>query len=578
MPSRGPTLADAPDAPRYTVPAGRGSGCRWMTDSPLHGLFDEAKLHFEQFRSDLHAYGLVIGPEVELRDGQGLLCYYDLEDGHVHLSLPDPKDPVGIFQAAMFRSILHCGSEAELAELVRLLLPTLIAHELGHLLRHRRGLFGKDLWFEEQVANKFAAAIAQHHLSPAQRERLIALMRGTLAHLAPKVGSAHIATDTYLDPLEALGASGLLAPTAVRSLELMDRLLTLSPERVLRDMPQPPKEVLASFAQRQDSIEGFNEDYSSNLARYIYFQFGWMLIHLESREHHYVDEVAREYLGRALPLLPRIPAGAPPRPSHILSCHRAHTELATRVPVLSHYFFKRYRSMLLDQVTAAQGSGGADARALNTPARRLLESQDDEDPATLDFLAVAAPPELRALFPAPLASHEPPLAEPTFPCETDQRLWQLAHGGADDPAARATLARLAQLDASEIYRALPAELMVELTHLMCDVQVPAGVTMIQQGSANDDVFIITGGSFEVLLGEGAGQRRVAVMHPGEVAGDMAFLTGEPRSASIRATEASQCLVLRAADLKLLAFENPAMLMRMSRVLIRRLGRRAAEAA
>lgn len=549
-----------------------------MTASPLHGLFDQASRHFEQFRSELLAYGLVIGPEVELRDGQGMLCYYDLEDGHVHLSLPDPSDPVGVFQAAMFRSILHCDSDAELAELVRLLLPTLIAHEMGHLLRHRRGLFGKDLWFEEQVANKFAAAVAQHHLSLIQRERLIVLMRRTLDHLAPKVGSSRIATDTYLDPLEALGASGLLAPTAVRSLELMDRLLTLSPERVLRDMPQPPKEVLASFEQRQDTIEAFNEDYTSSLARYVYFQFGWLLIHLESREHHYVDEVAREHLGLVSPLLPHIQPGSPANPAHILSCHRAHSLLSARSPVLARYFFKRYRSMLLDQVTAAQGVGPRQ-QTLNTPARRLLESQDDEDPATLDFLAVAAPPELRRLFPAPLAAQAQPLAEMSFPCETDLRLWRLVELALDDPAARATLARLEQLDASEIYRILPTELMVALTHLMCDVHVPAGVTIIQQGSANDDVFIITGGAFEVLLDDASGgQRRVASMHPGEVAGDMAFLTGEPRSASIRATEASHCLVLRAADLKLLAFENPAMLMRMSRVLIRRLAGRAGEAA
>jgi len=543
-----------------------------MSASPLHGLFDVARDYFERFRAELQGYGLPIGPEVELRDGQGLLCYYDLNDGHIHLSLPEAGTPIGVFQAAMFRSILHCSNDAELAELVRLLLPILIAHEMGHLLRHRRGLFGKDLWYEEQVANKLASAVAQHHLSHAQRARLAAMMRNTLAHLATKVGSARIATDTYLDPLEALGASGLLAPSAVRSLELMDRLLMLSPERVLQEMPQPPPAVLDSFAQRQGTIEEFNEDYSSGLARYIYFQFGWLLIHLDSREHHYVDEVAREHLGLSTPLLPRIEAGLPSAPEHIRACHAAHRQLATRSPVLSRYFFKRYRAMLLDQVTAAHASG---AQALNTPARRLLESQDDEDPATLDFLAVAAPPAMRALFPASLAAEAGSPGTLSFVCDTDRRLWQLLDGSGDDPAATATLARLTQLDASEIYRSLPAELMIALTHLMCDVHVPAGATIIQQGSANDDVYIITGGAFEVLLVDAAGEvRRVAALQPGEVVGEMAFLTGESRSASIRASEDSRCLVLRAADLKPLAFENPALLLRMSSVLIRRLRRSA----
>ena len=79
----------------------------------------------------------------------------------------------------------------------------------------------------------------------------------------------------------------------MRSLKLPDRPLTRSPERMLREMPQPPKAVLDSFEQHKDNIGDFNENDPSSLARYILFQFGWLLIQLESREHHCVDEVAR---------------------------------------------------------------------------------------------------------------------------------------------------------------------------------------------------------------------------------------------------------------------------------------------
>lgn len=543
-----------------------------MSASPLTGLFTEAKAHFERFRTDLAGYGLDIGKEVELLDGQGLLCYYDLTDGHVHLSLPDPRDPVGVFQAAMFRSILHCDTEAELAQLVRLLLPTLIAHEMGHLLRHRRGLFGTDLWFEEQVANQFAAAVAHPHLQPEQRATLVHMMRCTLAHLAPKVGSAQIATATYLDPLQALGASGILGPTTVRSLELMDRLLTLSPERVLREMPQPSKEVLANFDQRKGTIDGFNEDYSSGLARYVYFQFGWLLIHLESRERHYVDEVARKHLGQDSAILPRVSRTDEPQIAHILSCYQAYDALSQPHPVAARYFFKRYRSLLLDKVAAEQAKQPQQANAMDMAARRFLESQDEEDRTTLDFLAVTVPQELRAYFPTPLSGGSPRTQTLNFPCETDTRLWQSISGATADAAAAATIARLEQLDASEIYRPLPAELLVELTHAMCTVHVPAGGAIIHQGSTNDDVFIIVSGEFEVVLMAKDREQRISTLRKGDVAGDMAFLTGEPRMATIRATQPSECLVLGAAALKLLAFENPAVLMRMARVLIRRLGK------
>lgn len=541
-----------------------------MNASPLTGLFEEAQAHFTRFRADLAAYGLDIGADVEVRRGDGMLCYYDCDDGNIYLSLPDPSQPAGAFLSAVFQSVLDCDSEADLAELVKLLLPTLMAHELGHLLRHRRGLFGTDLWFEEQVANRMAAALAQHLLTPAQREALVRKMRRALNHLAPRVGSAQMAVSTYVDPLKAFGASGLLAPAAVRSLEMMQRLLTVSPERVLREMHQPPKAVLASFDERSGTIAGFNEEYSDGLARYVYFQFGWLLIQLESPEQHYVDEVARAHLGLAPDLLPAIAPGAEPQVAHILSCHQAQRALTEKSPAASRYFFKRYRSLLLDKVVAAQSGRAPGAPGMDSQARRLLESQMEDDAGALDFLAVVAPPELRALFPGPLAAQPVAQAVMSFACDTDARLWQHASTGAPDTAAANTLARLAQLEASEIYRTLPAELLLALAHAMFAVQLLAGVTVIEQGSRNDDVFIVTGGHFDVLLAEHGHERRVAGMQPGEIAGDMAFLTGEPRTASVRAAVASTCLVLRAADLKLMAFEHPMVLMRMARVVVRRL--------
>jgi CRP-like cAMP-binding protein len=92
------------------------------------------------------------------------------------------------------------------------------------------------------------------------------------------------------------------------------------------------------------------------------------------------------------------------------------------------------------------------------------------------------------------------------------------------------------------------------------------------------VFIVTHGALDVFVADDGASRRVAGMGPGEVVGDMAFLTGEPRSASIRAAVDSACLVLRAADLKLMAFEHPTVLLRMARVLVRRLPERWSPAA
>jgi hypothetical protein len=543
-----------------------------MLPSPLCGLFDEACAWFERFRADLAAHGLDIGPETTVRRGEGMLCRYDRDDGAICLSLPDPADPLGRFTAAVFQSVLHCDDEADLADLVRLLLPMLIAHELGHLLRDRHGLFGDDLWFEEQVANRMAVALSRPAMSAAQRERLVLKIRRTLHHLAPTVGSEHIAVASYLDPLEAFAASGLLAPAAVRSLQLMQRLLRVSPEHLLRGLPQASHAVLERYAERRGTIEGFNEDYASGLARYVYFQFGWLLIQLESPEHCYVDEVARQHLGHGSVLLPRLVANvAGPAVAAIRACFAAHRLVADESPALSRYFLKRYRSLLLDHVIATQSGGMAASALADGSTRRLLDAQIDDDAGALDLLAVVAPPESRSLFPGALGARS--CMPEGFHTETDRRLWACLRG-ADDPAAATTLARLTQLDASEVYRSLPAELCLEMVHAMAEVHLPAGATLIEQGSPNDDVFIVTRGEFDVLVGEPGAERRLAAMRPGEVVGDMAFLTGEPRSATLRATAPSTCLVLRAVDLKRLAFEHPTVLMRMARVIVRRLAERS----
>lgn len=540
--------------------------------SPLSGLFDDAKARFEKLRAELAIYGLVVPPSVELREGQGLLCYYDLQDGNIHLSLPDPSHPLGVFQAAIFRSLLRCADDAELASLIRLILPMLLAHELGHYFRHRSGRFGADLWFEEQVANQFAAAVIEHRFPPKERDELTRFMHRTLDHLASEVDSKHIATESYLDPLQALGASGLLGQQTVRILELFQGLFSVSPEQILRAAPRIPTEVLERLAQRQETIDGFNDTYTSGLARYVYFQFGWMLIELETPEQHYVDEVAQQHFGLDRPLLPLIAHSQTPTEEEIFTAFRAYKHLAPTSLAASRYFFKRYRSLLLDRIAQATETKGGNRKRLDVDVRRFLESQDAEDPRTLDFLATLVDADERALFPVALAERPPrsvglSIAN-ALQCETDARLYRHVVEGGADPAAAATLARIEQLDASEVFRALPAELLIRLTHLLCRVRVPAGETLIWKGSMNDDVFMLVSGELEVLVDPD--ERRIGTVSRGEMVGDMAFLTGEPRSATLRATKDTECLVLRSVSLKLLAYEHPELMTRFARVIAKRL--------
>lgn len=78
-----------------------------------------------------------------------------------------------------------------------------------------------------------------------------------------------------------------------------------------------------------------------------------------------------------------------------------------------------------------------------------------------------------------------------------------------------------------------------------EVEVPAGFTMIHQGMEGTDFYVILSGAVEVAV-DG---RPVASLGPGDHFGELSAITGEPRSASVTATERVFALRLNAESLE-----------------------------
>lgn len=90
------------------------------------------------------------------------------------------------------------------------------------------------------------------------------------------------------------------------------------------------------------------------------------------------------------------------------------------------------------------------------------------------------------------------------------------------------------------------------------VKIEKGGTIIQEGQIDDSFYILTGGKVIVQKGDKA----VAVLEKGECFGEMAYLTGEARSATIIANE--ECMLLQfsstllnglSKNIQLLFFKN-----------------------
>ncbi len=96
-----------------------------------------------------------------------------------------------------------------------------------------------------------------------------------------------------------------------------------------------------------------------------------------------------------------------------------------------------------------------------------------------------------------------------------------------------------------------------------------GEVLMEEGEAGGSLFLLSEGLLEVLKGGAGGLERVAIVEPGQVVGEMSLLTGEARSATVRAM--ADCVVqeVGADSLRSLLVERPAIAEGLSRVAARR---------
>jgi ATP-binding cassette subfamily B protein len=84
----------------------------------------------------------------------------------------------------------------------------------------------------------------------------------------------------------------------------------------------------------------------------------------------------------------------------------------------------------------------------------------------------------------------------------------------------------------------------------------AGEVVVRQGDAGDKLYTISRGELDVLIAKGDGEQPVNTLHEGEYFGEMAVLTGEPRTATIRTSMPTQLYSLAKSDFTLLMDRVP----------------------
>ena len=88
-------------------------------------------------------------------------------------------------------------------------------------------------------------------------------------------------------------------------------------------------------------------------------------------------------------------------------------------------------------------------------------------------------------------------------------------------------------------------------------ELTAGEVLVRRGAMSGDIFLVEEGCLEVVDPRGRPAVVLGLIGPGEVVGELGFVDAAPRSADVRARQATICLAWRRAELRRLLEQDPA---------------------
>ena len=129
----------------------------------------------------------------------------------------------------------------------------------------------------------------------------------------------------------------------------------------------------------------------------------------------------------------------------------------------------------------------------------------------------------------------------------------------------------AHLAATELFQTLEGPILDEITRQVEVIRVPGGDSLFQQGDVGDSLYIVINGRLRVLIKrQDHPEEIVAEVGRDEMIGEMALLTGENRSATVRALRDSTLIRLSNEGCRYIAERHPFIVLQMARTLARRL--------
>lgn len=131
---------------------------------------------------------------------------------------------------------------------------------------------------------------------------------------------------------------------------------------------------------------------------------------------------------------------------------------------------------------------------------------------------------------------------------------------------------IAFLKASDLFENQPEEVLVAVLGQGQFLEFGPGAVLFRQGDQGDRLYLVKSGVLEVVAqpSDGSEPMPVAYLGPGEVLGELALLTGSPRTATVRSPEHAELFMLEKPVFHELMGTLPALPRNMCLVLAKRL--------
>jgi CRP/FNR family transcriptional regulator, cyclic AMP receptor protein len=108
-----------------------------------------------------------------------------------------------------------------------------------------------------------------------------------------------------------------------------------------------------------------------------------------------------------------------------------------------------------------------------------------------------------------------------------------------------------------------------LSSLMNSRELADGEFLISEGTADDSLYVVLKGKFEVVKRTGAGESAsLAILREGDLAGELSFIDGAPHTVGLRALCDCEVLSLKREDFEKIVDGNPQLVYKVMRSIAR----------